>query len=560
MVFDRESISVNGSFNIILVAQPAAIISVHVTVLDINDNDPVFPSSFMNVSIVESAAIGSRVALHSATDADFGDNGTIVSYSIEDSQSVFMLVRSTSHSGDDVLLLELTESLDREQKDLYVVNVSASDGGNPPRFGYSTVLVNVLDANDNAPVFEQSHYEASVTAHPGQRAAIITVEASDADVGENARILYRLSNDPHKQFEIDEHNGTIFVKKEKLNCSRSGCEQNCSRICVISVEAEDQGSPKLVGHAFVNIHLSDSNDYDPLIHFRMYPVGVGFASVSEDAIIGTTIAVVTVTDDDYAQNSQIEIIDGNDDEFFRLENGNNFAVVRLNRLLNGRIKPFQLTIRATDDGFPQRYSQRDLEIFVLRIDDKAPLLDSGTIEAHIFDDSAFGSLVTVVHASSDVPLMYPVGVGFASVSEDAIIGTTIAVVTVTDDDYAQNSQIEIIDGNDDEFFRLENGNNFAVVRLNRLLNGRIKPFQLTIRATDDGFPQRYSQRDLEIFVLRIDDKAPLLDSGTIEAHIFDDSAFGSLVTVVHASSDVPLLFSIIEDSSNGSFKIGRHSG
>lgn len=47
MVFDRESISVNGSFNIILVAQPAAIISVHVTVLDINDNDPVFPSSFM---------------------------------------------------------------------------------------------------------------------------------------------------------------------------------------------------------------------------------------------------------------------------------------------------------------------------------------------------------------------------------------------------------------------------------------------------------------------------------------------------------------------------------
>lgn len=53
-----------------------------------------------------------------------------------------MLVRSTSHSGDDVLLLELTESLDREQKDLYVVNVSASDGGNPPRF--NCVLRNVV--------------------------------------------------------------------------------------------------------------------------------------------------------------------------------------------------------------------------------------------------------------------------------------------------------------------------------------------------------------------------------------------------------------------------------
>uniref|UniRef100_F1KPG5 Protocadherin-16 n=1 Tax=Ascaris suum TaxID=6253 RepID=F1KPG5_ASCSU len=529
MVFDRESISVNGSFNIILVAQPAAIISVHVTVLDINDNDPVFPSSFMNVSIVESAAIGSRVALHSATDADFGDNGTIVSYSIEDSQSVFMLVRSTSHSGDDVLLLELTESLDREQKDLYVVNVSASDGGNPPRFGYSTVLVNVLDANDNAPVFEQSHYEASVTAHPGQRAAIITVEASDADVGENARILYRLSNDPHKQFEIDEHNGTIFAKKEKLNCSRSGCEQNCSRICVISVEAEDQGSPKLVGHAFVNIHLSDSNDYDPLIHFRMYPVGVGFASVSEDAIIGTTIAVVTVTDDDYAQNSQIEIIDGNDDEFFRLENGNNFAVVRLNRLLNGRIKPFQLTIRATDDGFPQRYSQRDLEIFVLRIDDKAPLLDSGTIEAHIFDDSAFGSLVTVVHASSDVPLLF-------SIIEDSSNGS----------------------------FKI--GRHSGIITVAKPLDGRkMRSAALHVEVKNDMHSIKTSMCKVIVSVETANNNAPVFEKDLYVIETAENTPLLSVITKVSAhdeddGSNGLISYSIIDNSSRRTFAIKEKTG
>lgn len=72
--------------------------------------------------------------------------------------------------------------------------------------------MNVLDANDNAPIFERSHYEVNVTSHPGRRAALITVKASDSDAGENAEIIYRLSNDPQNQFEIDEHNGTIFAK------------------------------------------------------------------------------------------------------------------------------------------------------------------------------------------------------------------------------------------------------------------------------------------------------------------------------------------------------------
>ncbi|VDM28184.1 unnamed protein product [Toxocara canis] len=212
VILDRESTSMNGTFNMILVAQPAAIISVFIEVLDVNDNDPVFPSPFMNVSIVESAAVGSRVAVHSATDADFAENGTIVAYGIENTQSVFTLVRSTSHSGDDVLLLELAKPLDRETKDLYVINVSASDGGHPPRFGYSTVVVNVLDANDNAPVFEQPFYEVSISSHPGHGSNILTVKASDGDIGDNARIIYRISNDAQDQFEINRHNGTIYAK------------------------------------------------------------------------------------------------------------------------------------------------------------------------------------------------------------------------------------------------------------------------------------------------------------------------------------------------------------
>ncbi|VDM47555.1 unnamed protein product [Toxocara canis] len=197
--------------------------------------------------------------------------------------------------------------------------------------------------------------------------------------------------------------------KDELNCSRAGCDQNCSRICVISVEAEDQGKPKLLGRAFVNIALKETNDHNPVIHFKMYPAGMGFASISEEAIMGTTIAVVTVTDEDYGQNSQIEIIAGNEENFFRLESGNNFAIVRLNRLLSERHSdPFRLTFRAKDDGLPSRRSLKDLEVFVLTADDKAPVLDSATVEAQVFEDSPLGSLVTVVHASGNSSLLYTI--------------------------------------------------------------------------------------------------------------------------------------------------------
>ncbi|VDK19341.1 unnamed protein product [Anisakis simplex] len=81
---DREAIrEANATFRMVLVSPGHAnIITVHVHVLDINDNQPVFPCTLQNVSVVESAAIGTRIALQSARDADLGENGTIVEYRI----------------------------------------------------------------------------------------------------------------------------------------------------------------------------------------------------------------------------------------------------------------------------------------------------------------------------------------------------------------------------------------------------------------------------------------------------------------------------------------------
>uniref|UniRef100_A0A0M3JEY7 CA domain-containing protein n=1 Tax=Anisakis simplex TaxID=6269 RepID=A0A0M3JEY7_ANISI len=116
-----------------------------------------------------------------------------------------------------LLLLELQRELDRETRDFYVFNISAADGGDPPRFGYSTVHVHVLDTNDNAPKFERSHYEVFVSPNSLDEInhQLVTVHARDADSGRNGRISYRLSGagaGGEEQFGIWTENGTIFAK------------------------------------------------------------------------------------------------------------------------------------------------------------------------------------------------------------------------------------------------------------------------------------------------------------------------------------------------------------
>ncbi len=115
-----------------------------------NDNAPIFPFAIQNIRIVESAMIGTRLVLYSAHDPDNGVNGTISDYHIvhnnnSTSSNLFQLVHSINPDGDDVILIEVIGSLDREQSSLHILNISATDSGNPSLSGFVIVNVNVLD-------------------------------------------------------------------------------------------------------------------------------------------------------------------------------------------------------------------------------------------------------------------------------------------------------------------------------------------------------------------------------------------------------------------------------
>ncbi|KAK0418580.1 hypothetical protein QR680_013653 [Steinernema hermaphroditum] len=408
---DREQVA---RLDLVLVAQPAAIITVTVKVADVNDNAPTFPTAVQNLSIIESAAVGSRLVIQSAVDSDEGENGTVVAYSLsgETRQNLFRLVRQ-----EDVLFLELTEELDREERDLFVVNVTAQDGGHPPRYGSTTVYINVVDANDNSPAFNSSHYEVEIVEGETNSTPILTVHADDADLGDNARVSYRIINDPLKQFSIDPTSGEISVAAESLNCSRSACErENCTRMCVFTVEAEDYGIPKLTGRAFVDVKLIDSNAHEPKIVFKLHPTGIEYCSVLEKAPVGSTIAVITVVDEDFGENGRanISIVSGNEDELFKLESGTNFAILRLNGTLNVKRRDrYQIDFEASDNGKPKRSSRRTLQIYVRSSDDRPPSLGrKTTYHATVSEDAPMGSVVSFITAKSDFsPLTYSVVAG-----------------------------------------------------------------------------------------------------------------------------------------------------
>ncbi|OUC45888.1 putative cadherin domain protein, partial [Trichinella nativa] len=113
-------------------------------------------SDTIDLVIVKSAKIGTQIVLIGANDRDAGINGKIVNYTLIGSDAECCQLLSQNEGS--VLLLTLKNPLDREKKDLYILNISATDGGVPPLTGYTTVFLNVLDSNDNPPVFNETEY------------------------------------------------------------------------------------------------------------------------------------------------------------------------------------------------------------------------------------------------------------------------------------------------------------------------------------------------------------------------------------------------------------------
>ncbi|NXX20433.1 PCDGK protein, partial [Podargus strigoides] len=287
----------------IVVENPLELYSGAVEIQDINDNDPVFPSSQARLEISESVAAGARFPLESAQDPDVGIN-SLQTYQLS-ANPHFSLDVQTRVDGSKYAELVLEKELDREeQRELHLV-LTALDGGSPPRSAHLQIHIDVVDANDNAPVFNQSTYKASVRENTPSGSLVARISAYDLDDGPNGDIIYSFSSHTpakvRELFALDSATGELRVKGQM--------DYEETKLYEIYLQAKDKGAVPGVAHCKVLVEVVDVNDNAPEV-----TVTSVYSPVPEDAASGTVVALLSVTDLDSHDNGLIlvQVSDIND--------------------------------------------------------------------------------------------------------------------------------------------------------------------------------------------------------------------------------------------------------
>ncbi|XP_055033397.2 protocadherin-20 [Misgurnus anguillicaudatus] len=259
---------------------------IKVEIEDVNDNAPVFEQEYYETKIAENNKPWEFLLKVTATDLDSQEFGK-VSYGLLDSGPF----RINEESG----VILVSESLDREQKDTYSLTVWARDGGVPPQEAFAVVSVIVMDQNDNPPVFPTPHFSFFVSESIPQLAKVGDVPVSDADKGDNGRVVdVRILNE-NVPFAIDVAQGTLRstgeVDREK---------QGRYELVVVAV---DGGTPPLSTTVKMTVFVEDVNDNKPQV--ILPSSNLSCLTVPPTTRAGSIVTKIYAIDEDSGINSDI---------------------------------------------------------------------------------------------------------------------------------------------------------------------------------------------------------------------------------------------------------------
>ncbi|XP_053399817.1 protocadherin-11 X-linked-like [Mercenaria mercenaria] len=342
------------------------IVSVQIYIDDENDNSPLFPMDVYHLNISEGTSSGSY-NIQPAVDKDLGGNNSIQSYHLvlnPDSQGYFQLIANKNLVGTFMLKLVLQKVLDREEKDTYTLEIVAKDGGNPPNTGTLKVVVHVLDTNDNTPEFTSLVYNISIKENLAAMETILNLTATDSDLGENARVTYRISEFQKNRDILDEYfliNETTGELKVKSDLSTIAGETYR-----FIVEAVDHGVVPLFSQAEVVVHIEDYGNNAPVVSISyISPGNTGFVNVSENARNNSFVAHVNVEDQDSGLNGEVRCEISNS-YFSVVPMDKGFKVV-VNAVLDREVlNAYNLTVTCFDKGSPVMSGSTH---FIVRISD-----------------------------------------------------------------------------------------------------------------------------------------------------------------------------------------------
>ncbi|XP_061106361.1 protocadherin alpha-4-like isoform X6 [Conger conger] len=475
---DREELCERNSVCVIhlktVVDNPLEIHYVDVEIVDMNDHSPDFTEREKHLDIAESALQGARFALESARDPDVGVN-TLRIYRLSQNDNFDLEVKNRGE--DKIPFLILKKPLDREKDSALSLMLTAYDGGKPVRSGSMNITVNVIDINDNAPVFDRQVYTVALEENAPLGTSVVRVHATDLDEGANREISYALDSSVRNKafdlFELDAKTGEITVKGLIDFEEKSVYE--------IDVQATDQGQVSLTGDCSVIINIKDVNDNAPVIEVTSLS-----SHVSEGASPGAAVALISVTDKDTGDNGSVActLPAGLPFELKPSFQKNMYSLVTKHRLDRETVANYKITITATDKGAPPLSSVKTLTVDVSDVNDNSPVFLQNPYTFYLPENNVPRASVFTVSASDD------------DQRENALLSYHIYKGEGTD--VSVLSYLNI------------NSENGVIYALKSFDFETLKTFQFQVVAKDSGTPSLSSNVTVNVFILDQNDNAPVI--------------------------------------------------
>ncbi|XP_058040715.1 protocadherin-16 isoform X3 [Ahaetulla prasina] len=498
---------------------------VTIQVRDYNDNQPTMTIIFLSEDgsprISEGAQPGQFVARISVSDPDYGEYAN-VNVSLEGGEGKFALT-----TKDNIIyLICVDQMLDREERDSYELRVTATDAGTPPLRAESAFVLQVMDINDNPPLFDAQEYEQSVpeVVYPGS--FVLQVTARDKDQGPNGEIRYSILHSHHSHshwFAIDPATGIVTTA--------SALDYETDPQPRLTVLATDRGKPPLSSTTVVLVNLQDINDNEPVFESNFYNI-----SLKENVSPGTCFLQITATDADSGSLGSIS---------YALGTGLGSLVP--SAFLLGEKTGQLCTAQGLDrDEGPSSYD------FTVTAVDGGGLSSTAYVKVFLED------------VNDNAPAFYPLEYA-ASISTQSQPGSAILRVTAHDKDDGLHGRVA---------YRIANGNmltvfainpDTGVISLRRPLTGKANLLvQLEVEAEDGGGLAAQPTAQVNISIVAGIVSPPSFERVQYYFTVPEDTRPGSSVGSIHAynaqGQTDSVFYSISAGDPQGHFSIDPSSG
>ncbi|XP_055000047.1 protocadherin alpha-C1 isoform X7 [Sorex araneus] len=518
----------------LVLEDPLELHKVHVHVRDTNDNSPLFSASDVQLHIPEFLLPGARFTLPSAQDADEGSNAAL-SYSLSPSQH-FRLDMGSRVDGSEYPELVLEKALDREERAIHRLVLTARDGGRPARSGDAQVTVTVVDTNDNAPVFERTVYRTRVPETAPNGTVLFRVQATDPDEGSNGEIRYSLSNSTQAKlrhhFDVHPTSGEV-----RLAASLGPPET----LLEAYVEARDKGAFGLASTAKLLVEVTDVNDHAPEVTLMTLS-----SPVAEDALPGTVIAFLSVRDEDLGPNGKVlcRLSSGGP---FKLQSSfdSYYSLLTDGPLDREQVSEYQVLITASDLGSPPLSTRRALTVSIADVNDNTPSFPQPQQELFVAENNEPGASLGQVFAKDP------------DLGENGRV--SYALLDIVSEGQAASSLVAV----EPSYGAITAKISFDFERL--------RWFRFQVEARDGGLPPRSATVTVTLFIIDRNDNAPAIlfplpRNGSATVEIVPRTArTGHLVTKVVAEdadsgSNAWLSYHISKASDPSLFRISATVG